>query len=252
MKYVTQGLTICLASAIVIMAGTSPVQALTAQEIADSVIDELDNVSDYTASVDVDYDDEDIDDMTDGSLQWKRSSGTWKTTNVDGSPYTCTYVCDGSVWNMTDSNDQDEGTWILSKADGDLCLRYRSAGDMFNMENILKDETWSKDASTETVNSVSCYRLYTTKSDTNYEVWIDEATTTKVIRVKVTDFDDDLQWQLDYSDYSDVESTAQLPATIVTKWYEDDNLELTVTYSFSDVDINEGLSDSIFECEHLE
>ena len=251
MKYIARGLAICLAVAA-ITAGTVPALGLTAQEIADSVIAELDNVSDYTATLDVDYDDEGIDDMTDGSLQWKRNSGTWKTKKVDGTPYTRTGVCDGSVWNMTDSEDEDEGAWIVSKADGDMWLRYRSAGDLFNMENVLDSESWSKDEGTETVNSVSCYRLYTSKGDTNYEVWIDEATATKAIRVRVTDADDNLQWQLDYSDYSDVESTAQLPATIVAKWYEDESVELTVTYSFSDVDINEGLSDSIFDCEQLD
>jgi len=228
----------------------APAMALTAQEIADSVIDELDNVSDYTATVDVDYDDVDYDDMTDGTLQLKRNGGTWKTRNVDGTPNTCTVICDGTVWNRTDTEEPNAVT-LATKADGDSAVRYLSAGDLFNMENVLTSETWSKDAGTETVNSVSCYRLYTTKDDTNFEVWIDVSTVTKVIRVKVTDLDDDLRWRLDYSDYSDVENTAQLPATIVTTLYDDDTPTLTVTYSLSDIDINEGLSDTLFECQAI-
>lgn len=224
----------------------SPAWALTAQEIVDSVIDELDNVTDYEATVAIDFDDEERDDMSGGTLQWKRSSGTWKTKSVDGSPYTWMYISDGTWWNAGDT--EVELTHIADKADGDFALRYRNGSDMFNMENILDNETWTKASGTETVNSVSCYKVYTTKSDTNYEVWIDESTTKKVIRVKATDSDDDLQWQLDYSDYSDVESTAQLPATIVTKYYLDDTLEMTATYTFSSIDINEGLADSVFEC----
>lgn len=237
---------VVIVSLAVMGMATISANAQTAQEIADSVIDELDNVTDYTATVDIDYDDEDIDDMTDGSLQWKRNSGTWMTKIVDGTPYTRTNVCNGIVWNGT--IDGDDRIFVLTKTDGDEGLRHASGGDMFNMESILDNETWSKDPNTDTINSVSCYRIYTTKGSNNYEVWVDVATMTKVIRVKATDGNDDLQWQLDYSDYSDVESTAMLPATIVTKHYINDVLVLTATYSFADIDINEGLLDSIFTC----
>ncbi len=64
--------------------------------------------------------------------------------------------------------------------------------------------------------------------------------------MKAYDESQDLQWQLDYSDYSNVENTAWVPATIVTKLYENDELQLTATYSFSDIDINEGIADSTF------
>jgi hypothetical protein len=74
---------------------------------------------------------------------------------------------------------------------------------------------------------------------------------TKVIRVKTTDQDDDLLWQLDYSDYSDIESTAQLPGTIVTQFYYQETVTFAATYTFSDIDINEGLSDDLFECEPI-
>jgi outer membrane lipoprotein-sorting protein len=248
MRYLKGSIAAWIAAVALIAGAAAPAWGLTAQEIADSVIDELNNVSDYTASLEVDYDDEGINDMTDGCLQWKRNSGAWKTKNVDGSPYTCTWKCDGTVWNALDSSAPND-LYVMSKEAGDKYLRYRSAGDMFNMENILAAESWSKDANTETVNGVSCYRLYTSKSNTNYEVWIDEATATKVIRVKATDEDDDLHWRLDYSDYSDIEGTAELPATIVTTFYFGGDPELTVTYSFTDIDINEGLDDSIFECE---
>jgi outer membrane lipoprotein-sorting protein len=42
-----------------------------------------------------------------------------------------------------------------------------------------------------------------------------------------------------------------LPATIVTKHYANDTLGMTSSYVFSDIDINEGLSDSVFECVPL-
>ncbi|MCX5769220.1 MAG: DUF4292 domain-containing protein [Candidatus Hydrogenedentes bacterium] len=219
-----------------------PAWALTAQEIVNSVIDELNNVNDYTASVDVDFATT-FSDMTDGTIQWKRSGSTFKQKMVQGSPYDRTYVTDGSNWNIEVENDK---TLYMPLADGLTYVRFNSAADLFNMERVLGTETWTKDASTYTVNSVSCYRIYTTKANTNYQVWIDVATVKKVIKVKATDESNNLQWELDYNSYSSVESTAQLPAQIVTKAYEDGGVILTATYDFSSVNINESLSDSIF------
>ena len=251
MKYANYISGACLVFVLIVLFGSGVAEAATAQEIVDSVIDELNNVSDYTATLAADYDNSELDDMTGGSLQWKRNSTTWKTKIVSGSPYTCTYKCDGTVWNMLDSDDPVGTTVVAAKAHGDTYTRFNFAFDMFNMENILDNETWTKDDNTATVNSVVCYRVYTTKDDTNYEVWIDEATMKKVIRVKATDEDDDLEWQLDYSNYSNVENTAQLAGTIVTKHYANDTLGLTTTYTFSSVNINEGLANSIFTCEQM-
>ncbi len=246
---------LALAVAALLCLGTSPAWALTAQEIADSVIDELDNVNDYTASVDADFSDATIDDMTDGSFQWKRATGEkFKVKMSQGSPYTEVHTTDASNWNFDNGlTGESMEVEYWSYADGLVRIRFDSGADLFSAERILDDETWTKAASTETVNSVSCYKLYTTKDDSNYEVWIDEATVTKVIRVKATNADDVLEWQLDYSDYSDVEATAQLPATITAKAYDDDGTTVlwTVAHSFDSVDINEGLADSIFELEHV-
>ena len=220
--------------------------AVTAAEIVASLTDNLDNVSDYTASVDIDYDHVGMTDMTDGSLQWKRSGGNWKSKMVVGTGYSGDLITDGVGWNFHDRD--DVLTWA-NLANGGPWVRDSFGTDMFNMENILDDETWTKATGTETVNSVDCYKVYTTKSDSNYEVWADTATMDKVIRTKATDESDDLQWQLDYSSYSNVEGSAQLAATIVTKLYEDEDLKLTTTYDFSSVDIDEGLSDSIFAIE---
>jgi outer membrane lipoprotein-sorting protein len=226
---------------------TTKAQAITAQEIVDSVIDNLNNVTDYQAGVDVDYDDPNVDDATDSSLQWKRSSGNWKSKMVSGSPYEMTYVSNGSGWNLTHPDKENGGYWYFSQEDYEDIIRYHVGTDMFNMENILNDESWTKADSTETVNSVECYKVYTTKDANDYSVWIDTATVKKVIRTEATDENDDLQWQLNYSDYSNVENTAQLPATIVTKRYDpNEAVWLTSTYTFSDININENLSDSIF------
>lgn len=234
-------------SALTLVLCTTPVQAHTAQQIVDSVIDELDNVSDYTPSVDVDYDDASIDDMTDGSLQWKRNSQTWKSKMVAGSPYSDTYVTDGDAWNIHKGSGY---TYYFEKDDYDPMIRVRFGTDMFNMENILDTESWSVAGSTEYINNVECYMLYTGGPDT-YNVWIDYQTTTQVIRVKSYVLYDTLQWQLDYSSYSNVENTAQLPAEIVTKRYFSGQLHLTSTYSFSEIDINEGLSNSIFDLDFI-
>lgn len=250
MKTLKLGFCTCVVLALMLCMATTKAHAMTAQEIVDSVIDELGNVTDYQASIDIDFSDPNRDrsDTTDGSLQWKRSSGNWKSKMVDGSPYTRTYISNGSGWNIIDS-EEDEGTYdYLSQEDYEKVIRYHYGTGMFNMENILNDETWTKADPNETVNSVECYKVYTTKDDSNYEVWIDTATVKKVIRVEATDEVDYLQWQLNYSDYSTVESTAWLPATIVTKRYDpNEAVWLTSTYSFSDIDINEGLSDSIFD-----
>ncbi len=218
--------------------------ALTAQEIADSVIDELDNVTDYTASVDVDWDDAGTSDMSDGCLQWKRNSGLWMSKMVMGPPYAGEVRTDGSTgFNVWDRYNQLS---YCSVSEGEEFVRSYWGVDMFNMERILAQESWSKDSGTETVNSVTCYRLYST----DYEVWIDTATVTRVIRVKAYDSSANLDYQLDYSDYSDVESTAQLPATIYVQKYDDEEeLECAGTYCLSDVDINEGLNASLFDIE---
>lgn len=221
--------------------------AVTAQDIVDSVIDNLDNVNDYQASVDIDHDNVSLNDMTGGSFKWKRNSGSWKIKMVMGTPYSGNITSDGSAWNVT--NKDDDLMWF-SLSEGKNGVRDYYGSDMFNMENILDDETWTKAGSTETVNSVECYKIYTTNGSSNYEVWVDTATMDKVIRVKATCESDDLQWQLDYSDYSDVEGTAQLPATIVVKYYRDETLYLTSTYDFSSIDINANLSGSLFTIEY--
>lgn len=221
---------------------SSQTQAVTAQDIADAVIDELDAVSDYTATVDIDYNDVSLSDMTGGSLQWKRNSGSWKVKMVMGSPYSGNITTDGVGYNVTDVNDTLH--WA-SLSNGKTFVRDNYGVDMFNMENILSDETWTRDAN-ETVNSIECYKIYTTKSDSNYEVWVDIATMERIIRVEATDGNDNSQWQLDYSSYSLIENTAQLPATITTKYYGNG---LISTHSLSSININENLSDSIFSIE---
>ncbi len=42
--------------------------ALTAQEIVDSVVGELDNIADYQAAVDIGYDDVNVNDVSDQKL----------------------------------------------------------------------------------------------------------------------------------------------------------------------------------------
>lgn len=233
------GLVVMLAAVVVVFC--PKVWALTAQEIADSVIDELNNVSDYTATVDIDYDDAETRDMSGGSVQWKRSSGYGKAKVVLGSPYSGEVRTDGTTgFNIWDKN----GDLVyIPLSNGMEWVRANWGTDMFNMETILDAETWTKDANTHTINSVTCYRIYTS----DYEVYIDEGTVKKVIRVKAYDTSSNIDYQLDYSDYSNVENTAQLPGTIEVKSYNDQaGLVLTTTYTVSDVNINEGLSDSLF------
>ncbi|MBN1980076.1 MAG: hypothetical protein JW795_00985 [Chitinivibrionales bacterium] len=221
----------------------SNAQAYTAQEIVNSVVDELDNVNDCSASIDVDYDDPEVYDMTDGTLQWKIGSGVQMSKMVLGTPYSGTFTVNGEGMNILDKYDK---LHYYNLEATKTTLRYRYGTDLFNVIEILEDETWTKDPTTDTINDIECYKVYTTKNDSNYEVWIDTSSMKKVIRVKTTDYDNDLHWQVDYDDYSNVESTAQLPATVVMKLYYAGNIVMSMTYTFSDIDINEGLSSSIF------
>lgn len=220
-----------------------------AQEIVDSVVDELDNVTDYSATVFNGVNIPIIRDMLGGRLQWKRNSGNWKCKMEEGKPYSAIHITDGLSWKCIDNKSNVD---YYSNAVYGHYIRSTYGTDMFNMENILSNETWAKDPSTVTINSVLCYRVYTTKENENYEVWIDEATRTKVIRVTATDEIDQLLWQLEYGDYSDVEDTAWLPGKVVTKRYlEDMTVQFVSTYRFSNVDINSGLSDAIFAVDRV-
>ncbi|MFA5863961.1 MAG: hypothetical protein WC975_04660 [Phycisphaerae bacterium] len=222
--------------------------AYTAQEIVNSVIDELDNVADYQATVDADFSPAVIDDMTGGTIKWKRNSGTWKTKILGGSPYTYNKsICNGTGYNIYDNASDPNAFYYITVSAYAPIIRGQTAADMFNMEQILAAETWSKDNDTVTVNNVSCYRVYTSKESDNYEVWIDEATRTKVIRSKWIDGGDGpVTWILDYSDYTNVENTAQLPGTIFATLYVGATEQYSITWTISDIDINESLSDSIF------
>ncbi len=220
-----------------------------AQEIVDSVVDELDNVTDYSATVFNGVNIPLIRDMLAGRLQWKRASGNWKSKMQEGMPYSKIHITDGVSWKCIDEKGNVD---YYSNAVYGSYIRSAYGTDMFNMENILSNETWAKDPSTVTINGVLCYRVYTTKENENYEVWIDEATRTKVIRVTATDEIDQLLWQLDYGDYSDVENTAWLPGKVVAKRYlEDMTVQFVSTYRFSNVDINSGLSDAIFAVDRV-
>lgn len=58
----------------------------------------LDNVSNYEASVDVDFDDAELDDMSGGTLQEKRHAGYRPRVKlVEDSPYADTYITDGKA-----------------------------------------------------------------------------------------------------------------------------------------------------------
>lgn len=227
------------------LVATAASSALTAQEIAGSVIEELNNVSDYQADVDVSYDDVAIADMTGGSLMYKRATGSVPMINFEmGSGYRGHLVSDGTGWNVLGSNSDYE--YHTEQSDGLNFVRKYFGTDMFNMEAILATETWTKATSAETVNSVTCYKLYTTKGSVNYEVWIDTGTVKKIIRVKATDMNDALQWQLDYSSYGLVEGTAQLPSVVIAKRFENSTQLFEATYTFANIDINAGLSDNVF------
>lgn len=229
--------------------GDSESKAYRAQGIVSSVIDELDNVTDYSATVSSGIDIAIIRDMLAGRLQWKRSSGNWKCKVVEGMPYSAIHITDGVSWKHRDNKGRVE---YYSNDTYGPYIRSAYGTDMFNMENILSSETWAKDPGAVTIDGVSCYRVYTTKENSNYEVWIDEATRTKVIRVTATDAIDQLQWQMDYGDYSNVENTAQLPGKIVAKRYREDmTIGFACTYRFSNVDINSGLPDSIFAVDRV-
>jgi hypothetical protein len=170
--------------------------ALTAQEIVDSVVDNLDNVSDYEASCDIDYDDAGVSDSTDNAFQWKRSGSVFMSKTVLGSPYNGEIRTDGTTgYNIWDIDDYLSYATI---ANGDAWVREAFGTDLLNMEKILSEESWTKDGNTYSVNSVQCYRLY----NSSYEVWIDVSTVTKVIRTKAYDGGAKLDYQVDYSDYS--------------------------------------------------
>lgn len=222
----------------------SPVQAYTASQIIDSVLDDMNNVNDYSASLDCEIDLTYVDDMTDGSIQWKRSGTTKKTNLISGAPYEQIVKSDGTGWN--EIYPSSEETAYYTNAVYKNILHGNYGHDMFFMEDILSDEVWSLDQNTATINGIDCYRLYTAKDDNNYEVWIDSNSRTMVIRTKCTDNNDNLMFQFDYTDYSNVENTAYLPATIVVKRYYSDSLYSICNYTLSDIDINESISDSIF------
>jgi hypothetical protein len=240
----------CAALALVLFVGTSQVQAVTAQQIVDSVIDELDNASDYQGTVDIDWEDVSRDDMSGGDLKMKRTDSRPKFRFIDGTNYTWTHRTDGSTgYNYVIS----EVTYYHTLSQGISWYRDNEGSDLWDMEYFLGTESWTKADSNDTINSIECYKVYTTKDDSNYEVWIDTANMEKVIRVKATDENDSLQWQIDYSDYLDVESTALLPTTILMIHYDETETEnARATCSFSDIDINESISDSYFTVEQNE
>jgi outer membrane lipoprotein-sorting protein len=238
----TAGLLMLSVTALILLAPRA--SALTAQEIADSVIDELNNVTDYQAAVDIDYSDPDANDMSDGALSWLRNSGNWMTKMVMGSPYTGYITTDGT--NGYNTLDRNNNLIFATMANGDTWVKENFGSHLLNMERVLCSESWSKDPDTHTVNGTECYRLYSN----DYEVWIDTATVKKVIRTKMYDSGDNLLWQVDYSNYINVENTAQLPGTVEVQRYDGGVYADTATYTFSDVDINEGLSTSIFAILH--
>ncbi len=233
----------CAVLALMLFVCTSQVQAVTAQEIVDSVIDELDNASDYQATVDVDFDDVSRNDMSDGEVKIKRTGSHPKVRFEDGSPYTWNYITDGTTgYNYVISGT----TYYHTMSQGDNWIRDNHGSDLCDMEYFLGTESWTKAASTDSINSTECYKVYTTKGHSNYEVWIDTYSMEKVIRVRTTDENDDLQWQVDYSQYTDVENTAQLPARIVIRHYDNETEDYKATCDFSSIDINGNISDSYF------
>ena len=235
-----------MAAAGVVLLSSTSAMAYTASEIVATAVDNLDNISDYSASVDAANDTTQVTEMSGATLQWKRASGLQKMYVATGTPFTAIIVTDGTAWNTWDTTSQysrsEYQLYYASDSGMTESTHGQVAWDFFDTLAVLSNHTWSLDDNTYTVNSVECYRLYCT----GYEVWIDTATRTKVVRLKEYDASSVLLWQMDYSDYSNVQSIAQVPATIKTSKYDGGVLQWTADYSFTDITLNQSLSDNVF------
>src|SRR4051794_3002472 len=112
---------LCLAGAAVSLAGGRTAHAqLTAQQIADSVVAELSKVSDLQCTVDVDYSDASLNDMSGGVLKWKKSNGAMLVSFAFNAPYDGRIWCDGTNWNW--ESNQQHLVWMPA-ADGQDWVR---------------------------------------------------------------------------------------------------------------------------------
>ncbi len=219
--------------------------AYTAQEIIDSAVDEMNDVTDYTADADMDCSDTTIADQTGCSIQWKRASD-WKMKYVEGTPGTRAFWTDGTnKWNLTDSAESFDYVYYNATSGFGLHVHDKGATYLLSPERAIDSETgWTKQESTETINTVECYKIYTD----DYVVWIDVSTRTKVMKVQEKDTSGNLVWSIEYEDYSSIEGV-QLPQTITADRYSGGSVDYTLTYDISSIDINETLSDSIFSID---
>jgi hypothetical protein len=214
-------------------------------EVVNSVLANFRRIQDCEASIDVYFGMFQVKDMSESLIKWKRAATEVpKALYNFGSPYWVTFTCDGSMWHIVDGKNSNV---LVDPNNMRTFLRANGGIDMFFMEPIVASEQWTLDTQPATVNSARCYRLYTTKSEHNYEVWVDAFTMKKIMRVKATGVDDKMQWQFDYLDYQETTEGVWLPFTILAAGQLPSVGEYCVTYAFSNIDLNKGIPDSTFD-----
>jgi hypothetical protein len=214
------------------------------EDIVKSLLNNFSAMSTFEASLDIYYSVAQVKDMSESLIRWKRNpTGVHMQLYNLGSPYWATIACDGINWFILDA---DSGLFMSDPNTAARNMRTMGAIDLFMMENVTASHRWKIDTTPRTVNSTECYKLFTTKDNNNYEMWIDAFSAAKVIRVKTTDKDNQPEWQLDYADYQRIDGRVWLPYTITVTSLA---FKLKITCSFTNIELNQDIPNTAFHLQ---
>jgi hypothetical protein len=207
--------------------------AQTAESIKASVKANSNAVADLTATASVTFQDpaQYVGEDTIWQSNW--SSATYRVKagdkfRVDGSGTDARQVrCNGvTKWASTNGGSTFPGSRDFVRNDF-----YKLLDPAWLMDN----NAWSLAAGTFTVEGVQTYKL----TSTNFTVWVDTATSSKVIRTQSSSTGN----YAVFSGYSYAEGTAYVPSTIA----HHSGASASMTISLSNININEALADSLFQ-----
>lgn len=186
--------------AAMVMAG--PLWATTVEDIETSVCSNVSALGGVSATVDETYTDYEPSGVNDWDQDWSYAEDKWETGSTlrfrrDGTGTdTRVYYIDGNTFQYSLTG--ESGSWsYYPEEDMVPGVKYHLMDWVWLFNNC----TFTLAGQTEVVNGVTCYKL----TSTDYTMWVDVSTETKVIKVSHTGGE-----YIVWSGYSYLENTAYM------------------------------------------
>ncbi|MEM7624185.1 MAG: hypothetical protein AAF333_01010 [Planctomycetota bacterium] len=209
--------------------------AVTLSDITSSLSDNAEAVDDLTADVVVDSSDNTFD-VLDAEFQLKRMTTPYNKFRIEETAGGVR--CDGAEV-ASGPNLSQFSTWCTA-ADSFIGWISMSTRDT-DILWLIDNNTFTLATGTFTINSITCRKI----ESAGYTIYVNDSNHAKVVRIDALS-NNTVDRRYDFDGYSYIESEAYIPDTVNASR---PNLASEPTYeiTYSNININENLSDSLFD-----